>query len=43
VPGPARGWQTFIERGLEPGAQVVVENAYLEFHRGISKNYQPPD
>ncbi len=43
TPGPARGWQTFIERGLEPGAQVVVENAYLEFHSGISKNYTPPD
>ena len=43
VPGPARGWRTFIERGLEPGVQVVVENAYLEFHLGISKNYQPPD
>jgi RND family efflux transporter MFP subunit len=43
TPGPARGWQTFIERGLEPGVQVVVENAYLEFHRGISGNYQPPD
>lgn len=43
VPGPTRGWRTFIERGLEPGAEVVVENAYLEFHRGISKSYQPPD
>jgi RND family efflux transporter MFP subunit len=43
TPGPARGWQTFIERGLEPGAEVVVENAYLEFYSGISKNYQPPD
>jgi RND family efflux transporter MFP subunit len=43
TPGPARGWQTFIERGLAPGAEVVVENAYLEFHSGISKNYQPPD
>lgn len=43
TPGPARGWQTFIERGLEPGAEVVVENAYLEFHRSISQNYQPPD
>jgi RND family efflux transporter MFP subunit len=43
TPGPVRGWQTFIERGLEPGAKVVVENAYLEFHRGISRNYQPPD
>lgn len=43
VPGPARGWQTFIKRGLQPGAQVVVENAYLEFHRSISQHYQPPD
>jgi len=43
VPGPARGWQTFIESGLKPGEQVVVENAYLEFHRNISKTYQPPD
>ncbi len=43
VPGLARGWQTFLERGLEPGAQVVVENAYLLFHRGISQSYQTPD
>lgn len=43
VPGPARGWQTFIERGLAPGAEVLAENAYLEFHRTISKNYKPPD
>lgn len=43
VPGPARGWQTFLESGLEPGTQVVVENAYLLFHRSISQNYQLPD
>lgn len=43
TPGPVRGWRTFIERGLAPGAEVVVENAYLEFHSSISKNYQPPD
>jgi RND family efflux transporter MFP subunit len=43
TPGPARGWQTFIEKGLKPGDQVVAENAYLEFHRSISKTYQPPD
>lgn len=43
VPGPARGWQTFLERGLQPGAEVVVENAYLLFHRAISQNYENPD
>lgn len=43
TPGPVRGWQTFIERGLEPGTEVVVENAYLEFHRDISSRYQPSD
>jgi RND family efflux transporter MFP subunit len=43
VPGPARGWKTFIQSGLKPGAQVVVENAYLEFHRRLSKSYRAPD
>ncbi|MGH7996869.1 MAG: hypothetical protein ACREFX_11005, partial [Opitutaceae bacterium] len=43
VPGPVRGWQTFIENGLNVGDQVLVENAYLEFHLGISRHYQPPD
>ena len=43
VPGPTRGWTTYLSRGLEPGEQVVVENAYLEFHRGISQRYTPPD
>jgi RND family efflux transporter MFP subunit len=43
VPGPARGWQTCLRRGLEPGAEVVAENAYLEFHQDISQRYQPPD
>lgn len=42
VPGPVRGWSTFIEQGLEPGQQVVVRNAYLEFHRGIAQRYTPP-
>lgn len=42
-PGPTQGWQTFINRGLTPGTEVVVENAYLLFHRGISQSYQPPD
>lgn len=42
VPGPTRGWDTFIEQGLSAGDQVVVQNAYLEFHRGISQRYTPP-
>lgn len=42
-PGPSRGDWTLIEHGIEPGAQVVVENAYLEFHRGVARRYQPPD
>ncbi|HKI69280.1 MAG TPA: efflux RND transporter periplasmic adaptor subunit [Verrucomicrobiae bacterium] len=43
IPGPTRGWQTFIQNGLQPGSEVIVENAYLEFHHDISKNYQPPN
>ena len=43
VPGPAEGWQTFLESGLAPGAQVVVANAYLLFHSGIAQRYQLPD
>ncbi len=43
IPGPTRGWNTFIEQGLEPGSEVIVENAYLEFHQNISKKYAPPD
>ncbi len=43
LPGPARGWQTFVERGLQPGQQVVAEDAYLEFHSAIAQRYQPPD
>lgn len=43
IPGQVRGWETFIEQGLSPGQRIVVENAYLEFHRGISQRYTPPD
>ncbi len=43
VPGPSRGWQTFIEQGLKPGEHVVVQNAYLEFYHGIASHYTPPD
>lgn len=42
-PGPAKGWNTFIERGLAPGTLVVVNNAYLLFHSSISEHYQIPD
>lgn len=41
--GPSRGDHTLIEHGLEAGAEVVVANAYLEFHRNVSQRYQPPD
>lgn len=43
VPGPTEGWDTFIESGLAPGMKVVVNNAYLLFHSGISEQYQIPD
>ena len=43
LPGPAHGWETFIEHGLAPGMHVLAENAYLEFHRDIAQHYQPPD
>jgi RND family efflux transporter MFP subunit len=42
-PGPAEGWDTFIEHGLAPGAQVVVNNAYLLFHAQITERFQIPD
>lgn len=43
TPGPSRGAFTIIEKGLAPGAAIVVDNAYLEFHRGVAARYQPPD
>lgn len=43
VPGPSRSDLTFIRRGLAPGAKIVVENAYLDFHRDVSKTFQQPD
>ncbi len=43
VPGPTRGWQTAIVSGLRSGEQIVSQNAFLEYHRGIAERYQPPD
>ncbi len=43
VPGPTQGWNTFIENGLPPGAQVIVNNAYLLFHANIAEQFQIPD
>lgn len=43
VPGPTRGWRTWIASGLLAGQQVVVQDAFLKYHRGIAQSYQPPD
>jgi RND family efflux transporter MFP subunit len=43
APGPVQGWDTFIESGLAPGAQVIVNNAYLLFHASIAEQFQIPD
>ncbi len=43
VPGPAQGWDTFIESGLAPGTKVLVNNAYLLFHASVAEQYQIPD
>lgn len=43
VPGQARGWQTGIVSGLRPGEQVIAQDAFLDYHRGIAETYQPPD
>ncbi len=43
IPGPAEGWNTFIESGLAPGTEIVVNNAYLLFHSGVAEQFQIPD
>ena len=43
VPGPAQGWWTAIASGLSAGQQVVVTDAFLDYHRGIASHYTPPD
>lgn len=42
-PAWSKGWNTFLSKGPAAGSQVVVENAYLAYHRGIAARYQPPD
>jgi RND family efflux transporter MFP subunit len=41
--GASRGHDTLITQGLIAGTQVVVDNAYLKFHRNFSQRFQPPD
>lgn len=43
VPGPAQGWWTAVASGLSAGQQVVVTDAFLDYHRGIARHYTPPD
>ena len=41
--GPVQGDDTLIRQGLSAGAQVVVEEPYLDFHRNFAQHYQQPD
>lgn len=43
TPGPARGSDVFITKGLAAGTRVVVRDAYLLFHRHFSAQYAPAD
>ena len=43
VPGPAEGWWTAVASGLSVGQEVVVTDAFLDYHRGIASHYTPPD
>lgn len=43
TPGPAHGFDTYLTSGIAPGAQVIVNNAYLLFHSSIDEHYQIPD
>lgn len=43
TPGSRYGDRTVILHGLTVGAHVVVDNAYLRFHRNIAHHYQVQD
>lgn len=43
TPGPARGDDVLVTRGLRVGVPVVVRQAYLLFHRDFSAQYAPLD
>lgn len=43
TPGPTRGTDVLITRGLAAGTPVVVRDAYLLFHRHFSAQYEPAD
>ncbi|MDE1896161.1 MAG: HlyD family efflux transporter periplasmic adaptor subunit [Rhodospirillales bacterium] len=43
VPSATEGTQTPILSGLKAGDQVIVQDAALLYHRGITAQYQPPD
>ncbi|HEX7323806.1 MAG TPA: hypothetical protein VF292_00440 [Rhodanobacteraceae bacterium] len=43
TPGPDRGTDVLITRGLRAGTPVVVREAYLLFHRDFSAQFEPAD
>jgi biotin carboxyl carrier protein len=43
MPGPTRGSEVLITKGLRAGVPVVVRQAYLLFHRDFSAQYAPLD
>ncbi len=43
TPGPAHGFYTYLTRGIAPGTQVIVDNAYLLFHADITDHFEIPD
>ena len=42
-PGRRLGEWTVVRKGLRPGQEVVVRDAYLFFHENVARSYTPPD